>query len=131
MSIKIAVTAQNRKSISSHAGACRNYHIYTIEDNGSFKKELIELAKNETLKFTFHEDQSKHPKNYIFDMDFLLTGGIGQGGVNKLAIQKVIVFVIKETDPDTAIQKFINKNLVIFEPENHHQKGHSYKQKIK
>jgi len=126
MSIKVAITAQNRKSISSHAGACRNYHIYTIDGNGNYKKELVELAKNESLMFTFHEDTSENPKNYIFDMNFLLTQGIGQGGANKLAAQNVTALVIKETDPDIAIQKFIDKTLVFFEPENHHHKGHHH-----
>ncbi len=126
MSLKVAITAQNRKTISSHAGACRNYHIYTIDENGNYEKELIELAKNESLKFTFHEDTSENPKNYIFDMDILLTQGIGQGGVAKLASHEVTALVIKETDPDTAIQKFIDKTLVFFEPENHHHKRHNH-----
>jgi len=127
MSIKVAITAQNRKSISNHAGACRNYHIYTIDENGNYEKELIELEKNESLMYTFHEDTSENPKNYIFNMDILLTQGIGQGGTHKLAAQNVTALVIKENDPDTAIQKFIDKTLAFSEPENHHKKGHHHK----
>jgi len=126
MSIKIAVTVQNRKTISSHAGSCRNYHIYTVDDNGNFHRELIELAKNESLMYTFHEDTSENPTNYIFGMDVLLTNGIGNGGVVKLAAQNVVAKVIKETDPDVAIQKYIENTLEFFEPENHHKGQHHH-----
>jgi len=126
MAIKIAVTAQNRKTISNHAGACRNYFIYTINNDGSYERELLELAKDESLRFTFHDDESDNPKNKIFEMDIVLTGGIGQGGVNKLAQRNVIAKVIQETDPDVAIEKYLNRTLEFFEPENHHQKGHNH-----
>ena len=125
MPIKVAITTQNRKTISSHAGACRNYLIYTISDEGSYEKELLELEKNETLRYTFHDDTSENPQNKIFDMDVLLTGGIGQGGVKRLASKNVITRVIKELEPDVAIEKFIAKTLDFFEPENHHQ-GHKH-----
>jgi len=124
MSIKVAVTAQNRKTISSHAGACRNYFIYTINEDGSYEKELIELAKNESLRHTFHDDESENPQNVIFDMDILLTGGVGLGGVNRLAAKNVAARIIKETDPDTAIEKLLNKTLEFFAPEDHHHKDH-------
>jgi predicted Fe-Mo cluster-binding NifX family protein len=124
MSIKVAVTAQNRRTISNHAGSCRNYHIYTIDEQGNFTKELIELAIDESLKFTFHDDTSLNPTNYIFGMDYLLTQGIGQGGVNRLAAQNVTALVINETDPDVAIQKFIDKTLDFLQAENHHKDDH-------
>lgn len=126
MSIKIAITAQNRKTISSHAGACRNYFIYTIDDDGSYKKELIELAKNESLRYTFHDDTSEKPFNKLFEMDVILTGGIGLGGVKRLAANGVIARIINETEPDLAIEKFLNRSLVFLEPEDHHKEGHKH-----
>jgi predicted Fe-Mo cluster-binding NifX family protein len=126
MAIKIAVTAQNRKTVSSHAGACRNYFIYTINNDGSYEKELLELAKEESLRFTFHDDESENPQNKIFEMDVVLTGGIGQGGVKKLAQRNVIARVINETDPDVAIEKYLNRTLEFLEPENHHKKEHNH-----
>ena len=126
MALKVAITAQNRKTVSSHAGACRNYFIYTINDDGSYEKELLELEKNELLRYTFHDDNSENPQNIIFKMDVILTGGIGQGAVKRLAQQNVMARIIKETDPDIAIEKFLNKTLAFFEPENHHQNGHHH-----
>ena len=123
MTLKIAVTAQNRKTISSHAGACRNYFIYSINDDKTFTKELLELEKNQSLRYTFHDDKSENPQNKIFEVNILLTGGIGQGGVRKLADRGVTAFVIKETEPDVAIEKYLNKTLAFFEAENHHSKG--------
>ncbi len=126
MSIKVAVTAQNRKTVSTHAGACRNYFIYTINDDGSYEKELLELSKNESLRYTFHDDTSEQPQNKLFEMDVILTGGIGLGGVRRLASNGVIAKVIKETEPDVVIEKFLNKTLEFFEPENHHKEGHHH-----
>ena len=120
MSKKIAITCQNRKTISGHAGACRNFYIYTINPDGNFTKELLELSKSESLKFTFHEDTSENPKNKIFEMDVLLTQGIGLGGVNRLAKRNVDARIIQETDPDIAFQKYITNDLTYFEPEDHH-----------
>jgi len=125
MSLKVAITAQNRKTISSHAGACRNYFIYTINNDKTYTRELLELAKDESLKFTFHDDESDNPQNKMFKMDVILTGGIGQGGVRRLASNGVTALIIKETEPDVAIEKFLNKTLEFFEAENHHE-GHNH-----
>ncbi len=119
MSTKIAVTAQNRKTISGHAGACRNFYIYTVDDLGQFSKELLELTKDETLKYTFHEDTSAHPQNKIFEMDVLLTKGIGLGGVHRLANHNVDARIIQETDPDVAVKKYLDNSLIFLEPEDH------------
>jgi len=119
LSKKIAITAQNRKTISSHAGACRNFFIYTVDSKGEFTKELLELEKNESLKYTFHEDTSESPSNKIFDMDVLLTQGIGLGGVHRLAKHQVDAHVIKESDPDEAIRKYLNNTLEYFPAKNH------------
>ena len=127
MSIKVAVTAQNRKTISSHAGVCRNYFIYTINDDNTYEKELLELAKNETLRYTFHDDKSENPQNKIFNMDVILTGGIGLGAVNRLAAKKVTALIIKETEPDIAIEKFLNKTLNFFEAKHNHKSKHNHK----
>ena len=121
MLLKVAVTVQNRKTISSHAGACRNYFIYTINDDNTYEKELLELAKNETLRYTFHDDKSENPQNKIFNMDVILTGGIGLGGVKRLAAKKVTALIIKETEPDIAIEKFLNKTLKFFEAKHNHK----------
>ncbi|MCK5639000.1 MAG: hypothetical protein KAH67_09820 [Flavobacteriaceae bacterium] len=124
----VAITSQNKKTITKHAGECRNYLLYTIENDIVKDKKILELQDNEILKYTFHEDKSSNPKNLLFDVDILLTGSIGPGGVNKLAIQNVTAYVIKEKDPDIAIEKLINGTLEALAPvshgHGHHHHGH-------
>ena len=124
----VAVTSQNKKTVTKHAGECRNYFIYTINKNIISSKKTLELEDNEILKYTFHEDKSANPKNLLYDVDILLTGSIGRGGVNRLANQNVTAYVIKEKDPDTAVDKLINGTLEAFAPVSHH-KNHENKDK--
>jgi len=122
----VAITSQNKKTITKHAGECRNYIIYTIENNIVKDKKILELQDNEILKYTFHKDKSSDPKNLLFDVDILLTGSIGPGGVNKLAKQNVTAYVIKEKDPEIAIEKLINGTLEAFAPVSHGNHHHAH-----
>lgn len=115
----IAVSTQNKKTISAHAGTCRNYYIYTIENEKIIAKELLELAKTETLKYTFHEDTSANPQNKLFSVNIILTGGIGAGAATKLAMRNIKAYVIEETDPDTAIDLIIQGELKAVIPAEH------------
>ena len=124
MKTKVAITSQNKRTITKHAGECRNYLIYTIEDDKVISKEVLELAPNETLKYTFHEDTSANPYNKLYEMDLLLTGSIGGGAINRLAHQNVAAYVIEEKDPDTAIEKLIQGTLQAYAPQHHHHHHH-------
>lgn len=119
----VAITSQNKKTITKHAGECRNYLIYTIEKDVITNKKVLELQDNEILKYTFHDDKSKNPKNLLFDVDILLTGSIGQGGVTKLANQNVTAYIIEEKDPDMAIDKLIKGTLEAIAPVSHKKGG--------
>lgn len=102
--MKIAVTSQNRKTVTEHAGHCRKFWIYTIEDNLTTDKALLELSKEES----FHESEpdSEHPLDGI---DVLLTAGTGGGLPHRLERKGIRVLVTGETDPDMAVQKFLQE----------------------
>ena len=119
----VAITSQNKKTITKHAGQCRNFLIYTIENDKVTNKRILELGSDETLKYTFHEDSSKDPKNLIFDVDILITGSIGEGGINRLAKQNVTAYIVDEKDPDIAIDKLIKGTLEAFAPVSHSNGG--------
>ena len=123
MKTVVAITSQNKKTVTKHAGECRNYLVYTIENDKIIDKKVLELQDNEILKYTFHEDKSANPKNLLFDVDILLTGSIGHGGVNKLANQNVTAYIIKEKDPVIAIDKLIKGTLEAFAPVSHNKGG--------
>lgn len=120
----VGVTAQNRKTIFEHAGKCKNFLIYTIDDNIVINKKLLELSEEETLHHFFHQKNSDaNSANSLFDVDILLTRGIGNGAIQKLAMQNVVCYKIEETDPDTAINKLINGTLEAMSPVSHDKSG--------
>jgi len=59
MKTLVSITAQNRKTIFEHAGKCRNFLVYTIEDDIITNKKLLELAKEETLHNVLHETNGR------------------------------------------------------------------------
>lgn len=126
MKIKVAITSQNKRTVTKHAGECRNFLVYTIEDEKVISKEVLSLESNQTLKYTFHEDPSEIPFNHIYEMDILLTGSIGVGGVKKLAVNNVAAYVILEKDPDAAIEKLLNGTLEAVETHHHGPHDHDH-----
>ena len=120
MKTLVAITTQNRKTIFEHAGKCRNFLIYTIEDDLITNKKLLELTKEETLHNVLHEPNSS---SVLFDMDILLTRGIGNGAIQKLATHNVACYKIEETDPDEAIKKLIKGTLEAVSPVSHESTG--------
>jgi len=119
----IAITSQNKKTITKHAGQCKNYLIYTIDQDMVISKKVLELTETETLHNTFHGIPNKNPKSILFDVDILLTGSIGKGAINRLARQNVTAYIVKEKDPEIAVQNLIKGTLEIFAPISHEDIG--------
>lgn len=100
--LKIAVTSQNRKSITEHAGKCRKFWIYETQDGRVLGKSLLELSIEQSL----HEWNSSevHP---LSEVDVLITGSAGDGVKNRLANWGVETIVTEQSDVDTAIASFL------------------------
>ncbi len=54
--MKIAVTSQNRKTITEHAGKCRKFWVYEVIGQQIHSKQLIELPIDQS----FHEHDHHH-----------------------------------------------------------------------
>ena len=104
--MKIAVTSQDRKTITEHAGQCRKFWIYEIDDKKIVKKALLELPKEQS----FHESHgaSPHPLDGI---KVLISGGAGAGLIRRLNIMGIQGLVTAETEPDSAVAHFLNGTL--------------------
>lgn len=111
----VAVTFQNKKSIFNHTGKCRNYLIYTINGSIVESKRLLELSMKETLR-SFFQDENEAKKHILLESDILLTRGIGNGAIEKLAKYGVACYKVEESDPDIAIEKLINGTLEAMAP---------------
>lgn len=105
---EIIVTSQNFKRVTKHAGKCLQFLVYKIDNNQIASRNKLILAENEVLHYVFHngENSTNHP---IFNADILLTGGIGNGAINKLAKNHVKTFVVEERTADEAVDVFLNK----------------------
>lgn len=124
MHTTVAISSQNKKTITGHAGKCYHFYIYTIDEDGQYTKESLTLEKGNSLHDVLHATMQSHP---IFDVDILLTQSIGPGAIQKLAAKKVSAHNILETDPDTAIQKLIEGTLqAVANVEHHHHHEHNH-----
>lgn len=121
--MKIAITSQNRREITEHAGRCRKFWIYDVEDQQTRGKELLELPKEQT----FHESPP-HMDHPLDDIAVLISGGMGQGMLRRLAAKGIVGIVTGEKDPDAAVAAYLAGQLRTLGPEQgcHHGHGHDH-----
>ncbi len=108
--MKIAVTSQNKKSITDHAGRCRNFWVFSVDDQKISDRTLIELPKEQS----FH-DCPRHEEHVLDVVDVLISGGMGQGLVNRLSRRGISGVITQEQDPEQAVLKYMNGSLALQE----------------
>lgn len=117
--MKIAVTSQNRKTVTGHAGKCRKFWIYETDGAEVTGKALLELPMDQS----FHESHGQpHP---LDDANALICGGMGQGLADRLKAKGIQGLITTETDPDCAVAAFLAGRLPVGEPESH-EEGHEH-----
>jgi len=111
--MKIAVTSQNFKTITGHAGRARRFIIYEGEMNQE-PQEVKRLDLPKELAFhDFHptDTQTKHP---IDEVDIVITGGSGAGFINRMNARDLqVCFAEEGSTPLEAAQDFLNGKLPI------------------
>ena len=112
--MKIAVTSQNRRTITEHAGRCRKFWLFNIENSKIIDKTLIELPKEQA----FHES-SPHDPHPLDDIDVLITGGMGQGLIMRLEQKSINGLITKEDNPEKAVLLFLKGSLKSERPHQH------------
>ncbi|HZJ94464.1 MAG TPA: NifB/NifX family molybdenum-iron cluster-binding protein [Thiopseudomonas sp.] len=110
--MKIAVTSQNRREVTEHAGRCRNFWVFTVQDSSIADKQLLELPREQS----FHES-SAHDPHPLDDIDVLITAGMGSGMVRRLGRKNIKGIVTQERDPETAVALYLKGELVATAPE--------------
>ena len=100
--MKIAVTSQNRKTITEHAGRCRKFWVFSIDNAVIVDKQLLELP----IEQSFHAS-SVHEPHPLDDIEVLITAGMGSGMVRRLARKSMIGLITEQTDPDTAVAVYL------------------------
>ncbi len=105
--MKIAVTSQNRRTITEHAGKCRKFWVYDIEQGQVTGKTLLELP----IEQSFHES-SPHESHPLDAVQVLITAGMGPGLQHRLAAKGITALMTAETDPDQAVAAYLQGTLV-------------------
>ncbi len=112
--MKIAVTSQNRRTITEHAGRCRIFWLYQAEQGRVTGKALLRLPREQS----FH-DSAPHEPHPLDEVQVLITGGMGQGLMRRLASKGITGLVTTETDPDKAVAAYLAGSLTVGSPGPH------------
>lgn len=104
--MKIAVTSQNRRTITEHAGKCRKFWVYVIEQDQVTGKTLLELP----IAQSFHESPPHEP-HPLDNVQALITASMGPGLQQRLAAKGIAALMTAETDPDRAVAAYLQGTL--------------------
>lgn len=93
--MKVAVTSQNFRTVTGHAGKTRRFLVFEAGADGEpAEVERIDLPKGMAFH-DFHGD-GPHPVDVA---DVIVTGGCGEGFVRRMAGRGIRVVATSETDP--------------------------------
>ncbi|HAS51567.1 MAG TPA: hypothetical protein DCS21_07415 [Gammaproteobacteria bacterium] len=105
--MKIAVTSQNRRTITEHAGKCRKFWIYDIDHGQIAGRNLLELP----MEQSFHES-SPHEPHPLDDVQVLISASMGPGLHQRLIAKGITALMTQETDPDVAVAAYLQGTLI-------------------
>jgi predicted Fe-Mo cluster-binding NifX family protein len=104
--MKIAVTSQNFRTVTGHAGRARRFLIYDAEPGA----EPVEVARLDLPKeLAMHEfhgagGERPHPTDGV---DVILSQGFGDGFARRMAKRGIAVFVTDKADPVEAVREYL------------------------
>lgn len=109
--MKIAVTSQNRTTVTDHAGQCRKFWIFETEYADVVEKHLVELPLRQRLQGAL-----SHP---LDDVNVLITGGMASAFRYHLKQRGIQAVSTLESDPERAVAAWLNGTLDELPPLNH------------
>jgi len=110
--MKIAVTSQNFRTVTNHAGKARRFLVYNIDDNGNIEEgERIDLPKD----MSFHEldHDAVHP---VDGVDVLISASFGGGFAGKMQKRGITASLTVQDDPLAAVKEYLEKGQVLPAP---------------
>jgi len=120
--MQIAVTSQNLKTITEHAGKCRKFWIYDIQAGNIADKQLIELP----IEQSFHASHGALAEP-LAGVNVLITASMGSGLHQRLKHNGIQPVITLEEDPDSAVAAFLNNSLPLVQTEHaHHCHDHAH-----
>jgi predicted Fe-Mo cluster-binding NifX family protein len=127
--MRVAVSSQNFRSITGHAGKSRRFIVYDLVP-GQTPQEIgrLDLPKEQSLH-EYHGDD--HPL-FRQGLDTVITGSAGAGFVQRMGRQGIRVLATAETDIERALTAVANgEALPAAAPHAHghddeHRHGHGH-----
>ncbi len=124
--MKIAVTSQNFRTITGHAGKGRRFLIYETDASG----EPQEITRLDLPKeYAFHDWHPVGEQTHPLDIaEVVITASCGQGFIQRLAQRNIKVVLTSEIDPIQAVRLFSRQELPILSAEEveHHHATHDH-----
>jgi predicted Fe-Mo cluster-binding NifX family protein len=120
--MKIAITSQNRRTVSGHAGKCTRFYIFDInKEKEIVSKELFELDPEMMLHNHFHgpNPEGDHP---LFAMNVIITGDMGAGFPIKMKSKGIQAIMTDVVEVDEVIEKALAGTLEMLPPKAHAHK---------
>lgn len=116
--MRIAITSQNFKTITGHAGQTRRFVIYEANDSGNvLEVERLDLPP----ELTIHNYHGKDHPLFTMNLQALITQSAGQGFMQRLAQHGINVHLTSESDPTIAVSSIaLGKSLPAADTEHQH-----------
>ncbi len=111
IAMKVALTSQNFKTVTGHAGKARRFLIYDLRTPCS-PREIERRELPMELAFSRFAG-GPHP---LDDVDVIITGGAGAGFTNRLAKRGIEVVICSETDPGRAVRDYAHRTVKTLPP---------------
>jgi predicted Fe-Mo cluster-binding NifX family protein len=108
--MRIAVSSQNNINITPHAGRCRRFWIYEVDDSGILDGSIVEIPVVDTLHAAIAMPQA------LQDISVLISGSMGRGLVDRLAVLGIRGVITREIDPERAVLAYLEGTLATLEP---------------
>ncbi len=117
--MKIAVTSQNKRTVSGHAGKTTRFEVFTIKDKKVLHKEHLELEVSNVLHEYFHGNPAPGYVHPVLEMDVIITGSMGPGFPVKMQMHGIEAIMTDEKEVDTAVAKYLDGTLTRLQPVAH------------
>lgn len=107
--MKIAVTSQNFKTVTNHAGKARRFIIFTAQEGQEpCETERLDLPKD--MAFSQFNDDKNHP---VDNVDVILSSSFGAGFADRMQKRGILAKLTSQEQPILAVKEFLKNNPVL------------------
>ena len=122
--MRIAVTTQNFKTITGHAGKSRRFIVYDVDGSAS----PVEVERLDLLPgMSIHDYQGDDHPLFQLGLNALITQSAGAGFMQRMARHGIAVHATSESDPRRAVALLASGAALAAAPPHEHDHGHAHR----